>query len=66
MLIPKCEIRKQRIYSVSGVHAEKFMDKLVFLMDKSIVKGFVEENSWLSLTPLEAIRMDVNIANSTI
>jgi hypothetical protein len=66
MLIPKCEIRKHRIYSVSGVHAEKFMDKLVFLMDKSIVKGFVEENSWLSLTPLEAIRMDVNIANSTI
>lgn len=65
MLIPKYEIRKHRIYSVAGTYAEKFMEKFVFLMNPEIVKGFVEENSWLSLNPLEAIRMDTNIANST-
>ncbi len=33
------------------------MDKLVFLFGKDVKRGFVEENAWLSSSPLEAVKM---------
>lgn len=38
------------------------MDKLVFLLDGSINRGYVEENAWLSASPLETIKMEQNLS----
>ena len=42
MNIPIQEIKKGQIYSVIGPHAEKMMDKLIFLFEDEVKKGFVE------------------------
>ena len=38
------------------------MDKLVFMFEQTISTGFVEENGWLSPSPLESIEMKTNIS----
>jgi len=54
------ELPKGNIFSVQGAFAEAFLDKLIFLFEDKVKKGFVEENSWLSASPLETFRMELN------
>jgi len=56
--IPVQELPKGKIYSVSGPYSEVFMDKLPFLVDQKVQRGFVEENGWLSGSAIQSIAME--------
>lgn len=43
--------------------AEAFLDKFMFLFEDKVKKGFVEENSWLSASPLETFTMEINLTS---